>query len=218
MSFQQRVEKAAGALKVFPLPSAVLYPGTALPLHIFEPRYRALVRDCLATDRVMALADMTPGWNEDYEGRPALMPIACAGFVAWHEDLPDGRYNIVLQGVTRIRIIEELPPEHPYREIRAQVVPEQSYRGPLEELLRQAVLEVAGRISGHVAQGLLQLASRAEGGVLADLVSAALVPDVERRQAVLREIDPERRLRLVVDAVEEIIARLAAMSPRGPPN
>jgi Lon protease-like protein len=215
MAFQQRVECASSALKIFPLPSAVLFPGTAAPLHVFEPRYRDLVRDCLGGDRVMALADLAPGWEEDYQGRPPLMPIACAGIVVWHEQLPEGRYNILLQGVSRVRIMQELPSESLYRQVRATVVSEIPYRGPLEELLRQAVLEVGGRLAGHVAQELIQLAARAEGGALADVVAAALVPDIERRHAVLRELDPEARLRLVVDAVEEIIARIGAIAPRG---
>jgi uncharacterized protein len=218
MGFQQRIERATHALKVFPLPSAVLFPGSALPLHIFEPRYRALVRDCLATDRVMALADLAPGWQEDYEGRPPMMPIGCAGVVVWQEELAEGRYNILLQGVSRVRVLEELPAEHLYREVRAEPIPEMAYRGPLEELLRQAVLEVAGRISGKVGQELLQLAAHAEGGALADAVAGAVVPDLDRRQAVLREIDPEARLILVIDAVEEIIARIGALTPRGPVN
>jgi uncharacterized protein len=216
MSFHQRIERATRALKVFPLPSAVLFPGTALPLHIFEPRYRALVNDCLAADRVMALGALAPGWEEDYEGRPPMMPIACAGVVVWHEELPDGRHNILLQGVTRVRVLEELLTDRLYREVRAEALPETRYRGPLEELLRRAVLEVAGRIAGPVAQELLQLATRAEGGALADAVASALVADVQLRQNVLREIDPEARLRLVVDAVEELIARVGALAPRGP--
>jgi Lon protease-like protein len=218
MGFQQRIERAVGALKVFPLPSAVLFPGTALPLHIFEPRYRALVRDCLATDRVMALADLAPGWEEDYEGRPPVMPIACAGVVVWQEELAEGRYNILLQGVSRVRLLEELPPKHAYRELRAQVISEAPYRGPLEELLRRMVLEIAGRVSEKVGQELLQIAAHAEGGALADVVASAVVSDVERRHTVLREIDPEARLLLVMDAVEDLIARIGAVAPRGPVN
>ena len=218
MSFRQRIERAVGALKVFPLPSAVLFPGTPLPLHIFEPRYRALVGDCLASDRVMALGDLAPGWQADYQGRPPMRPIACAGIVVWHEEVEEGRYNILLQGVTRVRVLEELPAAHLYREVRAEIIPEMPYRGPLDELLRRALLEVAARLPGHVGQELLQLASRAEGGALADAVAAALLPDVEGRHAALREVNPEARLALVLDGVEELIARVGAVAPRGPVN
>ena len=212
------VREAAPRLKVFPLPSAVLLPGTAVPLHIFEPRYRALLKDCLDGDRVMALADLQPGWEGNYTGRPPLRPVACAGVVVWDEQLPDGRMNILLHGVSRVRVVEELENDKLYREVVAEPWEERDYEGPLEELVRRAVLEVAGRLDGEVAQTLLQLAARAQGGFLADAVAAALVTDVEARQAVLAELQPDMRLERVLDAVEDLIARMGAAAPRGPMN
>ena len=120
MSQLERVVAAAPALKVFPLPSVVLFPGAAVPLHIFEPRYRQLLRDCLASDQVLALAQLAPGWEADYAGRPPMKPVACAGVVGWSERLDEGRYNIIIQGVVRIRILEEHEPREPYRVIRAE--------------------------------------------------------------------------------------------------
>ena len=101
----ERIALTTHALKVFPLPSAVLFPHAALPLHIFEPRYRDLVRDALAGDKVMALAQLEPGWESQYGERPPLQPMLCAGLIIWHEELPDGRYNILLQGVARARLL-----------------------------------------------------------------------------------------------------------------
>jgi uncharacterized protein len=213
-----RVRGAAEALKVFPLPSAVLFPGTALPLHIFEPRYRDLIRDALATDRVMALGDLQPGWEGDYTGRPPMRPIACAGLLVWHEELSDGRFNVVLHGVARVRLLEELSPKHLYRECRSEVLEEAPYQGSLEELLRQAVLEIAGRVDDAAAQNLVQLAVRNSGGALADVVAGALVVDDERRRALLAELDPEVRLRQVLDGLSELIARMGPATPSGPPN
>ena len=99
-----RVDAALGRLKVFPLPKAVLLPGSGLPLHVFEPRYRALVEEALESDRVMAVARLAPGWESAYEGRPRLMPVAGAGVIEEHEKLPDGRFNILVRGVARVRI------------------------------------------------------------------------------------------------------------------
>ncbi len=209
------VREAAPRLKVFPLPSVVLLPGTAVPLHIFEPRYRALLKDCLAGDRVMALADLQPGWEDNYAGRPALRPVACAGVVAWDETLPDGRMNIILQGVSRVRVVQELENDKLYREVVAEPWEDPAYEGPLEELVRRAVLEVAGRLDGEVADTLMQLATRAEGGMLADAVAAAIVTDVEARQGVLAELDPGKRLEHVLDAVQDVIARMGAAAPGG---
>ncbi len=213
-----QVRGAAAALKVFPLPSAVLFPGAALPLHIFEPRYRDLIRDALASDRVIALGDLEPGWERDYAGRPPLRPIACAGVLVWHEELSDGRYNIVLHGVSRVRLLEELPPTHRYRVVRAEVLEDAPYQGTLEEMVRQAVLEIAGRVDDGSAQNLVQLAVRHSGGALADVVAGALVVDDERRRALLSELDPETRLQQVLDGLSELIARLGPALPGGPLN
>lgn len=213
-----QVRGAASTLKVFPLPSAVLFPGTALPLHIFEPRYRELVRDALASDRVVALGDFEPGWERDYGGRPPMRPLACAGVLVWNEALPDGRYNVVLHGLARVRLLEELPPTHLYREVRAEVLEEAAYQGPLEEMLRQAVLEIAGRVDEGSAQNLVQLAVRNSGGALADVVAGALFADEEQRRALLEELNPEARLQQVLDGLTEIIARMGPAIPSGPPN
>ena len=82
-------------------------PGTMLPLHIFEPRYRAMVADALEWDRLIGMLLLRPGWEGDYDGRPPVFPIGCAGVITHHERLPDGRYNIVLRGLEKFRIDEE---------------------------------------------------------------------------------------------------------------
>ncbi len=218
MSIQQRIVSASDALKVFPLPSAVLFPHTVLPLHIFEPRYRALVRDAIETDRVMALAQLEPGWEGRYGGRPAMQPMMCAGLIIWHEEVEDGRYNILLQGVCRARMMEELPPEKLYREVRAEIIQDFPYHGPEEEQLRQAIFELASRVPPTYAEGLLPVTARASGGMLADVVAAAVVPETERRQHLLGELDVQRRLTEVLDDVGELIARLQPQRPSGPLN
>ena len=94
-------------IPIFPLPNTVLFPNVFLPLHIFEPRYREMVADTLDGDRMIGMALLRPGWESDYEGRPAVFPIGCAGLITHHERLPDGRYNIILRGLQKFRIREE---------------------------------------------------------------------------------------------------------------
>lgn len=211
-----KVRAASGALKVFPLPQAVLFPSTALPLHIFEPRYRALIRDCLASDQVMALAQLQPGWRQHYQGRPALQEMACAGLIVAHEALEDGKFNIILHGAVRIRILAELPPEKVYREVKAEVLEDPPYSGLEEQMLRQAVMEMGSRLPREAAEGLLQMASQHVGGGLGDVVAAALVVDPERRQTILAQLDVKKRLDLVLDEVGELIARLVPQKPTLP--
>src|SRR5205807_2733032 len=94
-------------LPLFPLPNVVLFPGVFLPLHIFEPRYREMVRDTLDGDRLIGMVLLRPGWERDYEGRPPVFPVGCTGVVTHVERLPEGRYNIVLRGIERFRIVRE---------------------------------------------------------------------------------------------------------------
>jgi Lon protease-like protein len=94
-------------IPLFPLPNAVLFANVFLPLHVFEPRYRAMVADALKGDRLIGMVLLRPGWEGDYEGRPPVFPIGCAGLITNHERLPDGRYNIVLRGLQKFHILEE---------------------------------------------------------------------------------------------------------------
>jgi Lon protease-like protein len=94
-------------LPLFPLPNTVLFPGVYLPLHIFEPRYRGMVQDALDDDRLIGMTLLKPGFEAEYEGRPPIYPIGCAGLITHAEPLPDGRFNIILQGLERFRVIAE---------------------------------------------------------------------------------------------------------------
>ncbi|HZP48078.1 MAG TPA: LON peptidase substrate-binding domain-containing protein [Vicinamibacterales bacterium] len=94
-------------LPLFPLPNVVLFPNVFLPLHIFEPRYREMVADAIKSDRMIGMVLLRPGWERDYEGRPPVYPVGCSGVMTHVERLGDGRYNIVLRGVERFRIVRE---------------------------------------------------------------------------------------------------------------
>ena len=103
-------EDFAGKVRVFPLPNLVLFPHVMQPLHIFEPRYRELLEDALAGDRLIAMALLAPGWQKTYDGRPPLYPMACLGRITTHHQLESGAYNVLLLGLRRVRLVEELPP------------------------------------------------------------------------------------------------------------
>jgi Lon protease-like protein len=101
-------------IPLFPLPDVVLFPRMPLPLHVFEPRYRKMVADALQDQRVIGMTLLRPGWEGDYEGRPPVFPVGCAGHMEQCDPLPDGRYRILLRGMTRFRVREEQPGQ-PYR-------------------------------------------------------------------------------------------------------
>lgn len=94
-------------LPLFPLPNVVLFPNVFLPLHVFEPRYRAMVADAEASDRMIGMVLLRPGWEGSYEGRPPIFAIGCSGVMTHVERLADGRYNLVLRGLERFHIVEE---------------------------------------------------------------------------------------------------------------
>src|SRR6476646_4861946 len=94
-------------LPLFPLPNVVLFPNVFLPLHIFEPRYRNMVADAITGDRMIGMVLLRPGWEHDYDRQPPVYAIGCSGLITHVEQLADGRYNIVLRGLERFRVLNE---------------------------------------------------------------------------------------------------------------
>ena len=120
-------------IPIFPLPNVVLFPNVFLPLHIFETRYRQMVEDALNGDRIIGMVLLRPGWEGDYEGRPPVYPIGCAGVVTHAERLADGRYHIVLRGMEKFRIAAE-DPDRPYRVASVVAMPEPSAESVRQEM------------------------------------------------------------------------------------
>ncbi|MEI7703026.1 MAG: LON peptidase substrate-binding domain-containing protein [Deltaproteobacteria bacterium] len=204
---------SAGTLKIFPLPGVVVFPGTPAPFHVFEPRYRAMTEDALEGDRLIAVATLLEADDEARERAP-VHPVAGAGFIEADERLPDGRYNILLRGVARVRLVEEiLSTGKPYREFRAEVLEDEYPAGGPPALaasvstLERCVLELArGSEADSGVRDLAEAVARMRApGHMADAVAAALIADVDARLAVLEELRIDRRLALVVDAVAELL-------------
>ena len=95
-------------IPLFPLPTTVFYPNTFLPLHIFEPRYRSMVADVLEKSGKIGMILLKAGWEKDYHGTPEIMTIGCVGKIERHSQLPEGKYNILLSGLHRFRILQEI--------------------------------------------------------------------------------------------------------------
>src|ERR1700722_13009146 len=103
-----------GTARLFPLPNLVLFPHVVQPLHIFEPRYRQLMADALADDRLITMALLRPGWEEDYHQKPPIHSVVCLGRIHQEDRLADGRYNLLLEGLWRARIREEVSGDRLY--------------------------------------------------------------------------------------------------------
>jgi uncharacterized protein len=111
-------------IPLFPLPETSLFPGVSRPFLIFEPRYREMIADALKGDKIIGMVRLRPGFEKDYEGRPPIYDVGCAGTIEKYEELPDGRYVILLRGLTTFRLVSENGARKPYRVARIEVVPE----------------------------------------------------------------------------------------------
>jgi Lon protease-like protein len=113
-------------LPLFPLPNLVFFPRTRLPLHVFEPRYRKMVTDAVAADQRFGIVLLRPGWEADYFGAPPIHGCGTVGQIEQAVPLEDGRYNILVRGEVRFRVVGEVSRE-PYRTARVIIQPEQSH-------------------------------------------------------------------------------------------
>jgi Lon protease-like protein len=209
---------ATAALKVFPLPGTVVFPGTPAPFHIFEPRYREMIADALAGDRLVAVATLRSAEDQALE-RAAVHPVACAGFLEAEQLLEDGRYNVLVRGISRVRLLEERTGTgKPYREFRVEVLEDVYPPGGPAALtvevrtLEQCVMELARRLpsesgAADLSDGLAQMRVPAR---IADQVAAAVVGDDGVRLRILEELDVRRRLGLVLGEVAEVLLRTPA--------
>ncbi len=206
-------------IPIFPLPNVVFFPHTLLPLHVFEPRYRQMLADCLAGERRLAVVLLRPGWEEDYYGRPAVYSVAGAGEIIQSEMLPDGRSNIVLRGLGRVVIDEEVSSPNPYRIASVSwlddVYPPRGEEAldPQIERLRQ----MCGKLLSTLPQpvpGLVELLiDRGPPGAFADRVSSLVVNETEARQRLLELNDVERRMMEVIGHVEGLLRRMERGTP-----
>ena len=196
---------------IFPLPNLIFFPHTLLPLHVFEARYRAMVTDCLARDRRMAVVALKPGYESAYDGKPAVYQIAGVGRIVQCERLASGRFNILLEGERRIRIDRELPADTLYRMVAATPLGEIGAEG-------DGVGTLTARVTGRCL-GILRAVKRATAameeslagaapGAVCDRIASAVIPDADVRQALLEELDVERRLSRLAEALDDLYTQL----------
>ncbi|HEX2731710.1 MAG TPA: LON peptidase substrate-binding domain-containing protein [Polyangiaceae bacterium] len=189
-------------LGLFPLPRVVLFPGMVLPLIVFEPRYRALTADAIAGSRWIGIPRLVPGHEAQYLGCPPICPRLGIGRIVEDVKLPDGRYRIVVQGMARAELLEEVR-QTPYRVGRVRPLPEVEASHDAEgaglrvHLLRQAS-EVLTPLGEQAKTALEALGAAAKLGQLADLAAATLIADDAVRQQLLETPEPNARLGLII--------------------
>ena len=189
-------------LPLFPLPNVVLFPGALLPLHIFEPRYRAMVGDALASDRLIGMVLLRPGFERDYDGRPPIHAIGCSGVIVHSVRLDDGRYNILLRGLDRFRVVAE-DHELVYRRATVEELPEP----PLDEEARRALGELRRAVEERIGLG-----PDAPGEGRTDAArQLGTLPDTEFVHVIAQHLDLEPIEKQALLECETLIARGRAL-------
>jgi Lon protease-like protein len=228
--------QALAELPLFPLPHTVLFPGALLPLHVFEPRYRAMAKHSLATHKALAVVLVTdprferaprsergatiseppPRSERDpMSGRelPAIAPVAGAGIIVEAAELPDGRFNILLRGEARVRL-RELPFVPPFRRAEAAIIADEGEEPPERDLL--ALLSLVNSFTATIrAQNPafdFQLPPNLPGSLASNLVAQHLVLDAGTRQELLETLDPSERVRRTLDV---LALQHSALAKRG---
>jgi Lon protease-like protein len=189
-----------GNARLFPLPNVVLFPHVVQPLHIFEPRYRQMTADALAGDRLFGMTLLQPGWETDYAGRPPVHAVGCLGAIVAEQALDDGRFNILLRGVSRFRIEREVPDTKLYRSARISLLDDGSEPGPetARKFRRRMLKIVPPWLSSHgvvVEQFRKLIKSDVPVGALCDIIAFALPLEVAFKQELLEELCVGKRLR-----------------------
>ena len=196
-----------GIARLFPLPNVVLFPQVMLPLHIFEPRYRQMTADALAGDHLVAMALLKSGEEAVYEQHPALHPVACLGKIVADQRLEDGRYNILLRGLSRVRILDEVKADKLYRSARVDLLHDTG--GPAPEEAREQRDELSQLVATwFAAMGLAseQMSNLFKSdlplGALVDILGFALPLGIEFTQELLQELEVERRARRLLQYLQ----------------
>lgn len=199
-------------IPVFPLPNVVLFPTVFLPLHIFEPRYREMVRDALDGDRIIGMTLLRHGWEDDYAGRPAIYEVGCAGLISHAEQLPDGRYNIVLRGFGRFRVDGE-EDSSPYRLARVSWLADEAAHVD-RDVLQHERHRLESLLAPLVEGGRTQVPGNLPDDHLVNALAQYLDLEPVERQALLEQDSVLARCRALIELVE--MKLLLARSAPGP--
>lgn len=200
-------------LPLFPLPNVVFFPGTRMPLHVFEPRYRQMINDVLAGDERFGIVLLRPGWEASYYGAPPIHEVGTVGTIEQAVALDDGRYNIVVRGDVRFRVIEEIR-DTPYRVARVLAAPEAAVE-PVDAILqRKWLVDLSQRYLEFLPeQGQIPELETAGLDALANALIMSLNIDTEEKQKLLEVDRLATRSAKVAAELEHRIASMEFLAP-----
>ncbi len=208
----------SGICRLFPLPGVVLFPHAVQPLHIFEPRYYQMTQDALDGDQLIVIVQVQPDADWSSSDEPAIESVACLGRIIHHERLPDGRFNLLLQGRARVRIVRELEVPTLYRQADVEILHEVPPSEPLDPSgsanLIDAFRDVAMLAGGLDPEFDAMLADGPPLNVVTDLIAQALGLPAALKQVLLADRRADRR----GHALLTILRQVASNSSRSSGN
>lgn len=203
---QAALAKFDGTARLFSMPNLVFFPHVVQSLHIFESRYRQMAADAIADDQLIAIVLLRGDWENDYDASPEIETVACLGRITGHELMPDGRYNMRLRGIARVRIVEELSTDKLYRVARAEPILD-VVSVDIQQLMalrRQLAAVVLSRFDPTgLAHAHLHDLFHGETplGPLCDMLSYALPIELELKQLLLAEPHAHSRAEILTTAL-----------------
>lgn len=201
-----------GPLRLFPLPGFVMFPHVAHPFHLFEPRYLALAEAALEDDQLIALAALKPGWEADYELAPPIYPTVCVGRISAHAATEKGTLNVIVRGLTRATVIEEVAGTSLYRQATARL---ETATGEVDDGIHA---HLQARLVASLEEFLLSRGASHDDvrtlvdeccdlHRLTDIVTFSMVEAFDERRELLEEFDPAVRAKRLLRTLSESSSR-----------
>lgn len=193
----------SGNVPIFPLSDVVLFPSILLPLHIFEDRYKKMLEDALANEKLISMVLLKPGWEKNYHDNPDVFDTSCLGRIISTEHFKDGRSNIILYGLKRVRILRFIESDH-YRVAKVDIIKEKHddreeiYRKHIDDLL----LKWNASINEEQRSHKIEINTKISLDKLTDILSIIIVTNVFERQRLLEEIDPLKRAEFLINYLD----------------
>ena len=209
------LQNFSGVIPLFPLATVVFFPNTLLPLHVFEPRYRQMVKDIIDGERIIGMVLLKPGWEKSYEGNPEIYSVAGMGRIVNSEPLDDGRFNIVLYGLKRVKIID-IVKDIPYRLARVEIL--EDVHGTNENIYRERIVELILRWNGIIGKEheshLINIDTRLPLENLIDAIASTSVSNVFEKQELLEEINVQKRAENILTYLETKVEVISIVAKR----
>ncbi len=213
-------------IPLFPLPNVVLFPKTPMPLYIFEERYRIMVREALAGNGELVIALLRGGASSGHAGISAVHDIACLGKIETYEELEDGKYNIVVIGVHRVRILREVQ-HSPYRMVEVEKIEEDACNEQSANIMDRhnhlgGLFAKFTELATGVKQQAMELMPQLDFESLVNMVAMTLNLEIEQKQALLELSDASQRCDMLIPVLQQqldtliLVRRFEHIKPENP--